>query len=57
MVRDPRDIFNSLKLVKWSYFFAYKLRIKSYKKMVKVDKMKNVYTVKYKLITKNYFFD
>jgi hypothetical protein len=53
IVRDPRDIFNSLKQVKWSFFFPYKLRINSYKKMVTVDKIKNVYTVKYEELIQN----
>lgn len=53
IVRDPRDIFNSLKQVKWRLFFPYESKINSYRRMVKVDKMKNVYTIKYEELIQN----
>jgi len=52
MIRDPRDIFNSLLKVKWRFVFPYRERIEQYKKLLSISRLENVYSVKYEdLIT------
>jgi hypothetical protein len=47
MVRDPRDIFNSLLKVEWSFLFPYRKRINLFKKLIALSQLDEVYPVKY----------
>jgi len=47
MIRDPRDVFNSLLKVEWSFLFPYRKRINLFKKLINLSQLENVYPVKY----------
>lgn len=52
LVRDPRDVFNSLRTVNWNKVFPLKDRIYSYRKLSKLSVLDYVHTIKYEdLIT------
>ncbi|MDG1147477.1 MAG: sulfotransferase [Crocinitomicaceae bacterium] len=53
MIRDPRDVFNSLLKVEWSFLFPYRKRIALFKKLIALSQLENVYPLKYENLILN----
>lgn len=53
IIRDPRDVFNSLLKVEWNFMFPYRKRIELFKKLISISHLENVSTIKYEDLISN----